>query len=81
MLLKLSKAPALLPMPILEECPPIELPTWDEFKPTLQPVPEEARYPELILPPFRKPGLEVCSALELNQLFVGYFDPDILFFR
>lgn len=64
MLLKLARAPAMLPMPKLVQPLPLELPGWDEFKPTLRPVPEDAACPELEIPPFRKPLLEVQRAYE-----------------
>lgn len=59
MLTRMAKAPPLMAEPALVLPPPLELPSWDEFKPVLQPVPDTVHMPELVLPPFVKPPLLV----------------------
>jgi hypothetical protein len=58
-LTKLASAPPLIKVPPLQLPAAAPAPTWNDFKPTLQPVPQCALLPELILPYFREPHLPV----------------------
>jgi hypothetical protein len=60
-LTKLAAAPALITVPPLQLPATAPIPSWNDFKPTLQPVPQCAILPELILPHFREPPLPVRS--------------------
>lgn len=68
MLTRMAKAPPLMAEPVLVLPPPLELPSWDEFKPVLQPVPDTVHVPELVLPPFVKPPLLVCRSWHQTTL-------------